>query len=159
MALSELPMRHWRQALDSAVTCIKPLRSFSKGQFAMAQAPKTTKSASSSSKSAPGIRRVAVIGGNRTPFARSNTAYSKISNQELLTSTLRGLVDRYNLQGMRLGEVVAGAVIKHSRDFNLTRESVLSSGLAPETPAYDIQQACGTGLEAAILVANKIALG
>lgn len=76
-----------------------------------------------------------------------------------MTSALRGLVDRFNLDGMKMGEVVAGAVIKHSRDFNLTRESVLSCGLAPETPAYDIQQACGTGLEAAILVANKIALG
>ncbi|GAA3577227.1 acetyl-CoA C-acetyltransferase [Marinobacter xestospongiae] len=105
------------------------------------------------------MRRVAIIGGNRIPFARSNTAYSKLSNQELLTATLRGLVDRFELQGQRLGEVVAGAVIKHSRDFNLTREAVLSSGLAPETSAYDIQQACGTGLEAAILVANKIALG
>lgn len=105
------------------------------------------------------VKRVAIIGGNRIPFARSNTAYSKISNQELLTAALRGLVDRYGLEGKRMGEVAAGAVIKHSRDFNLTRESVLSSGLAPETPAYDVQQACGTGLEAAILVANKIALG
>lgn len=105
------------------------------------------------------VRRVAVIGGNRTPFARSNTVYSKLSNQALLTAALRGLVDRYQLQGEQLGEVVAGAVIKHSRDFNLTREAALSSGLAPQTPAYDIQQACGTGLEAAILVANKIALG
>ncbi|WP_396622847.1 acetyl-CoA C-acetyltransferase [Marinobacter sp. W-8] len=122
----------------------------------MAQAKKTSVPVKGASQ---GIRRVAVIGGNRIPFARSNTAYSKISNQELLTSALRGLVDRFNLDGMRMGEVVAGAVIKHSRDFNLTRESVLSCGLAPETPAYDIQQACGTGLEAAILVANKIALG
>jgi len=105
------------------------------------------------------VRRVAVIGGNRIPFARSNTAYSKFSNQDMLTAALRGLVDRYNSQGEVLGEVVAGAVLKHSRDFNLTRESALSSGLAAETPAYDIQQACGTGLEAAILVANKIALG
>lgn len=110
-------------------------------------------------KGASGVRRVAVLGGNRVPFARSNTVYSKISNQELLTSTLRGLVDRFDLQGKRLGEVVAGAVMKHSRDFNLTREATLSCGLAPETPAYDIQQACGTGLESAILVANKIALG
>lgn len=123
----------------------------------MAQAPKTT--AKKTRASGSGVRRVAILGGNRIPFARSNTAYSKISNQELLTSALRGLVDRYELQGMRMGEVVAGAVVKHSRDFNLTRESVLSCGLAPETPAYDIQQACGTGLEAAILVANKIALG
>jgi len=122
----------------------------------MAQAKKTSAPVKGASK---GIRRVAVIGGNRIPFARSNTAYSKISNQELLTSALRGLVDRFNLDGMKMGEVVAGAVIKHSRDFNLTRESVLSCGLASETPAYDIQQACGTGLEAAILVANKIALG
>lgn len=105
------------------------------------------------------VKRVAIIGGNRIPFARSNTAYSKLSNQELLTAALRGLVDRFGLEGKRMGEVAAGAVIKHSRDFNLTRESVLSSGLAPETPAYDVQQACGTGLEAAILVANKIALG
>ncbi len=105
------------------------------------------------------VRRVAIIGGNRTPFARSNSAYSKLSNQDLLTTAMRGLVDRYNLQGEQLGEVVAGAVVKHSRDFNLARETVLSSGLAAETPAYDIQQACGTGLEAAILVGNKIALG
>ncbi|EMP55897.1 acetyl-CoA acetyltransferase [Marinobacter santoriniensis NKSG1] len=125
----------------------------------MAQAPKRTSKKSSVKKSDNGIRRVAVLGGNRIPFAKSNTAYSKISNQELLTSALRGLVDRFDLQGKRMGEVVAGAVIKHSRDFNLTRESVLSCGLAPETSAYDIQQACGTGLEAAILVANKIALG
>ena len=126
----------------------------------MAQTQKSTASKSAAKAAATGsVRRVAVIGGNRIPFARSNTAYSKLSNQEMLTATLRGLVDRYSLEGKRLGEVVAGAVIKHSRDFNLTRESVLSSGLAPETPAYDIQQACGTGLEAAILVANKIALG
>ena len=105
------------------------------------------------------VRKVAIIGGNRIPFVRSNTAYSKLGNQQLLTAALRGLVDRYGLQGERLGEVVAGAVIKHSRDFNLTREATLSAGLAPETPAYDIQQACGTGLEATILVANKIALG
>lgn len=105
------------------------------------------------------LRRVAIVGGNRIPFARSNTVYATASNQEMLTSALEGLVERYNLHGERLGEVVAGAVLKHSRDFNLTRECVLGSGLAPETPAYDIQQACGTGLEAAILVANKIALG
>ncbi|MDY1049941.1 acetyl-CoA C-acetyltransferase [Pseudomonas aeruginosa] len=105
------------------------------------------------------LRRVAIVGGNRIPFARSNTVYATASNQEMLTSALEGLVERYNLHGERLGEVVAGAVLKHSCDFNLTRECVLGSRLAPETPAYDIQQACGTGLEAAILVANKIALG
>ncbi len=105
------------------------------------------------------VRKVAIIGGNRIPFARSNTAYSHSSNQDMLTAALNGLVDRYNLSGELLGEVVGGAVMKHSRDFNLVRESVLSTQLAPETPCYDIQQACGTGLEAAILVANKIALG
>lgn len=105
------------------------------------------------------LRRVAIVGGNRIPFARSNTLYARASNQEMLTSALEGLVERFNLHGERLGEVVAGAVLKHSRDFNLTRECVLGSRLAPETPAYDLQQACGTGLEAAILVANKIALG
>jgi acetyl-CoA C-acetyltransferase len=130
-----------------------------KAKAAPKKAAPSTSSATATTAATPGVRRVAIIGGNRLPFARSNTAYSKVSNQELLTSSLRGLVDRFGLQGQRMGEVVAGAVIKHSRDFNLTRESVLSSGLAPETPAYDIQQACGTGLEAAILVANKIALG
>ncbi len=104
-------------------------------------------------------RPVAVVGGNRIPFARSNTVYAGVSNQEMLTAAIDGLVDRFDLQGERLGEVVAGAVLKHSRDFNLTRESVLGSRLAPETPATDIQQACGTGLQAAIQVANKIALG
>ncbi len=101
------------------------------------------------------LRRVA----NRIPFARSNTVYATTSNQEMLTAALEGLIERYKLHGEIIGEVVAGAVLKHSRDFNLTRECVLGSRLAPETPAYDIQQACGTGLEAAILVANKIALG
>lgn len=105
------------------------------------------------------VRRVAILGGNRIPFARSNTVYSHVSNQDMLTATLQGLVDRFNLHSERLGDVVAGAVMKHSRDFNLVRESVLSTTLAPETPAFDIQQACGTGLEAAMLVANKIALG
>jgi len=105
------------------------------------------------------LRRVAIVGGNRIPFARSNTAYATASNQDMLTAALEGLIERYNLHGLRLGEVAAGAVLKHSRDFNLTRECVLGSRLAPETPAYDIQQACGTGLEAVILVANKIALG
>jgi acetyl-CoA C-acetyltransferase len=104
-------------------------------------------------------RRVAVIGGNRIPFARSNRAYTKASNQDMLTATLDGLVARFRLEGERLGEMAAGAVLKHSRDFNLTRECVLGSRLAHDTPAYDVQQACGTGLEAAILVANKIALG
>ena len=104
-------------------------------------------------------RPVAVVGGNRIPFARSNTVYAGVSNQEMLTAAIDGLVDRFGLQGEQLGEVVAGAVLKHSRDFNLTRESVLGSKLAPETPATDIQQACGTGLQAAIQVANKIALG
>src|SRR4029450_1363688 len=104
-------------------------------------------------------RRVAVLGGNRIPFARSNTAYASASNQDMLTAAIDGLAVRFGLEGERLGEVVAGAVLKHSRDFNLTRESVLGSKLAPETPATDIQQACGTGLQAAIQVANKIALG
>ena len=104
-------------------------------------------------------RRVAVLGGNRIPFARSNTAYADVSNQEMLTAAIDGLVARYGLEGERMGEVVAGAVLKHARDFNLTREAVLGSKLAAESPATDIQQACGTGLQAAIQVANKIALG
>jgi acetyl-CoA C-acetyltransferase len=104
-------------------------------------------------------RRVAVVGGNRIPFARSNTAYADASNQEMLTAALDGLVTRFGLEGERLGEVVAGAVLKHARDFNLAREAVLGSKLSAETPATDIQQACGTGLQAAIQVANKIALG
>ncbi len=104
-------------------------------------------------------RRVAVLGGIRIPFARQDGPYAKASNQDMLTTTLDALVEKFNLQGQTVGEVAAGAVLKHSRDFNLTRECVLGSRLAPETPAYDVQQACGTGLEAAILVANKIALG
>jgi acetyl-CoA C-acetyltransferase len=104
-------------------------------------------------------RRVAVLGGNRIPFARSNTVYADVSNQEMLTAAIDGLVTRHGLEGERLGEVVAGAVLKHARDFNLARESVLGSRLSAETPATDIQQACGTGLQAAIQVADKIALG
>jgi acetyl-CoA C-acetyltransferase len=104
-------------------------------------------------------RRVAVVGANRIPFARSNSRYAHASNQDMLTATLDGLVERCSLDGERLGEVVGGAVLKHPRDRDLTRESVLGSRLAPDTPTYDLQQACGTGLEAVVLVANKIALG
>jgi acetyl-CoA C-acetyltransferase len=105
------------------------------------------------------VRRVAVLGGSRIPFARQNGPYAKASNQDMLTAALNSVVEKFSLEGETLDEVAAGAVLKHSRDFNLTRESVLGSKLAAETPAYDVQQACGTGLEATILVANKIALG
>jgi len=104
-------------------------------------------------------RRAAVLGGNRVPFGRRDGAYAQASNQDMLTAALDGLVGRFGLQGERAGEVAAGAVLKHSRDFNLTRECVLGSELAPDTPAYDAQQACGTSLETVIHVANKIALG
>jgi acetyl-CoA C-acetyltransferase len=102
---------------------------------------------------------IAILGGNRIPFARSNGPYADASNQDMLTAALDGLVARFGLQGERAGEVVAGAVLKHSRDFNLTRECVLGSALDHSTPAYDIQQACDTGLQAALAVAGKIALG
>jgi acetyl-CoA C-acetyltransferase len=104
-------------------------------------------------------RRAAVLGGNRIPFARSNGPYAEASNQDMLTAALDGLVARFGIQGERLGEVAAGAVLKHSRDFNLTREVVLGSALDHATPAYDVQQACDTSLETTVLVANKIALG
>ena len=104
-------------------------------------------------------RAAAIIGGNRIPFARANSRYARASNQDMLTAALDGLVARFGLQDAQLGEVAGGAVLKHSRDFNLTREAVLGSRLAPTTPAYDVQQACGTGLETVILTANKIALG
>jgi acetyl-CoA C-acetyltransferase len=104
-------------------------------------------------------RKVAIVGSARIPFCRNNTQYALRSNQDMLTAAFKGLVDKFQLHGERLGEVAAGAVLKHSRDFNLCRESVLSSGLAAETPASDVQMACGTGLQAAIHIANKIALG
>jgi acetyl-CoA C-acetyltransferase len=104
-------------------------------------------------------RRVAVVGSTRIPFARSNTAYATFGNLELLTAALRALVDRFGLKGMRLGEVAAGAVIKHSRDWNLTREATLSSGLDPHTPAYDVQRACGTSLTTAMQIAQRIESG
>src|ERR1700726_2522549 len=104
-------------------------------------------------------RRVAIVGGVRIPFVRGNGAYSQVGNQEMLTATLRGVVDRYGLKGERLGDVAAGAVMKHSSQWNLTRESVLGSGLSADTPGLDLQRACGTSLEAAILLGNKIALG
>jgi acetyl-CoA C-acetyltransferase len=105
------------------------------------------------------VRRVAIVGSLRIPFARSYSAYASVGNQDMLTAALRGLVERCRLQGVRLGDVSAGAVIKHSKDYNLVRESVLSSGLDPHTPGLDMQRACGTSLEAAIDIGNKIALG
>ena len=104
-------------------------------------------------------RRVAIIGGRRIPFCRANTNYVDQANQDLMTATLQALVDAFGLGGERLGDVSLGAVLKHSRDWNLARESLLGTTLAPETPAFDLQRACGTSLEAAILIGNKIALG
>ncbi|MBK0865239.1 MAG: acetyl-CoA C-acetyltransferase [Saccharopolyspora sp.] len=104
-------------------------------------------------------RRVAIVGGNRIPFARSGGRYTRASNQDMLTAALDGLLARFGLQGEQLGEFVAGAVLKHSRDFNLARETVLGSRLDPRTPAHDVQMACATGLESVVSVANKIALG
>jgi acetyl-CoA C-acetyltransferase len=104
-------------------------------------------------------RRVAIVGSLRIPFCRAHTGYSNSSNQDMMTAVLKGLVEKYGLGGVALGDVALGAVIKHSRDWNLARESVLGSGLAPETPAVDLQRACGTSLEAAIQIGNKISLG
>ena len=104
-------------------------------------------------------RRVAIVGGVRIPFCRAHTAYRECSNQDMMSAVLRGLVDRFGLKGERLGDVSLGAVIKHSRDFNLAREATLSSGLAPETPAFDVQRACGTSLTALIAIASKISVG
>ncbi|WP_394161326.1 acetyl-CoA C-acetyltransferase [Galactobacter valiniphilus] len=109
--------------------------------------------------SSPSPRRAVIIGGNRIPFARANGAYVGASNQDMMTAALDGLVARFGLQGERLGAVAAGAVLKHSRDFNLTRESVLGTALDPATPAYDVQMACATGLEAIGSLADKIKLG
>lgn len=103
--------------------------------------------------------RVAVLGGNRIPFARSDGAYAEASNQDMFTATLAGLADRFGLQGEKLDAVIGGAVLKHSRDFNLMRECVLGSPLSPYTPAFDLQQACGTGLQAIIAAADGIAAG
>jgi acetyl-CoA C-acetyltransferase len=107
----------------------------------------------------PSPRRVAIVGGVRIPFARAHTAYGEATNQEMLTAVLRALVTKYSLENQKLGEVAAGAVIKHSRDWNLAREAALGSGLHPETPAYDVQRACGTSLTAAIQVGHRIAAG
>jgi acetyl-CoA C-acetyltransferase len=105
------------------------------------------------------MKRVAILGGARIPFARANTAYAEYDNQDMLTAALKGLVDRFSLKNERIGEVAAGAVIKHSRDWNLARESTLGSGLHPETPAYDLQRACGTSLSAVAQLGARIALG
>ena len=107
----------------------------------------------------PSVRKAYVLGGNRIPFARAGGPYVRASNQDMLTAAIDGLVARYGLQGERIGEVAAGAVLKHSKDFNLTRESVLGSALSAETPAYDVQQACATGLETVVSLSNKIRLG
>ncbi|GAA3313816.1 hypothetical protein GCM10017710_18940 [Arthrobacter ramosus] len=119
-----------------------------------------SESAPHESPATPGtLRRAVVVGGNRIPFARTGGAYTKSSNQDMLTAALDGLIARFGLQEERIGEVAAGAVLKHSRDFNLTREAVLGSALSAETPAYDLQQACATGLETVLGLANKIKLG
>lgn len=120
---------------------------------------RTTPKKTSSTKLVSGQHRVAILGGNRIPFARSNGAYADASNIDMLTAALNGLIERYNLQDEQMGEVVAGAVMKLSRDINLTREAALNTALNPHTPTYDISQACGTGLQATFASANKIALG
>lgn len=103
--------------------------------------------------------RVAVIGGSRIPFCRSHSIYRDCSNKDMMAAALSGVVNKYDLKGQTLGDVALGAVIKHSRDFNLARESVIECGLSPRTPGIDLQRACGTSLEACALIGNKIALG
>jgi len=103
--------------------------------------------------------RVAVVGGSRIPFCRAHSIYKNCSNQELMSAALNGVVNKFDLTGQTLGDVAVGAVIKHSRDWNLARESVIGSGLTPRTPGVDLQRACGTSLEACAMIANKIALG
>ncbi len=126
----------------------------------MATRQKTSAPAAGGTAAQPqGVRDAVIVGGNRIPFSRAGKRYADASNQEMFTAALEGLVARFGLQGERLGEVVGGAVLKHSRDFNLIRESVLGSSLSPATPAFDLQQACATGLEATINIANKIRLG
>jgi acetyl-CoA C-acetyltransferase len=105
------------------------------------------------------LRRVAILGGTRIPFARANGAYAEASNQDMLTAAISALVQKFHLKDQKIGEVAAGAVIKHSRDWNLARECTLGSGLDPATPAYDLQRACGTSLSAVAQLANRIALG
>src|SRR5699024_9139303 len=101
----------------------------------------------------------AIIGSNRIPFGKAGGAYADATNQDMLTTALSGLIARYQLQGERLGDVAAGAVLKHSRNFNLTREAVLGTALDPQTPAFDLQRACATSVEAVSAIANKIKLG
>src|SRR5437667_11902648 len=104
-------------------------------------------------------RRVAIVGGARIPFARANTAYVDQGNLEMMSAVMKALVDRFSLKGQKIGEVSAGAVIKHSRDWNLARESTQSAGLDPQTPAYDVQRACGTSLTTVSTLASRIAPG
>ncbi|MBO1529706.1 acetyl-CoA C-acetyltransferase [Psychrobacter sp. F1192] len=123
------------------------------------KAPTRASKKTNNAKLSAGQHRVAILGANRIPFARSNGPYADASNIDMLTAALNGLVERHNLEGKRVGEVVAGAVLKLSRDLNLTREAALNTALDPHTPTYDIAQACGTGLQATFAAANKIALG
>ena len=102
------------------------------------------------------LRRVAIVGSARIPFARSNTAYAEASNQDMLTAALSALIAKFGLRGEKLGEVAAGAVIKHSRDWNLTREATQGAGLHPHTPAYDVQRACGTSLTTTVQLEIKL---
>ena len=104
-------------------------------------------------------KRVAVVGGLRIPFARAHSVYANVTNQDMMTATLSALVEKYDLKGQTLGDVALGAVIKHSRDWNLARECVIGSGLSLRTPGVDMQRACGTSIEACINIANKISLG
>lgn len=125
----------------------------------MTSKARTTTKSTATKRAGKQLRPVAIVGGNRIPFARSDKAYAHASNQDMFTATLDGLISRFNLQGEQLGMVVGGAVLKHSRDFNLIRESVLGSALSPYTPAYDLQQACGTGLQSIVAVGDAIASG
>ena len=105
------------------------------------------------------LRRVAIVGGSRIPFCRSNTVYADKSNLDMLTAVIDGIVQRFDLDGVQLDEITAGAVMTHSRDFNLAREAVLSSKLSHLTPGITLQQACGTSLQGALNLAAKIACG
>jgi acetyl-CoA C-acetyltransferase len=101
-------------------------------------------------------RPVYVAGSARIPFQKSMTQYKEVTTQELMTAALEALVIKLHLQGKTLGDSALGALMNSSSNWNLARESILGTSLNPHSPAYTLQRACGTSLEAALQIALKI---
>jgi len=104
-------------------------------------------------------RRVAIIDGCRTPFARSNTDFKDVTAVELGKAAVRELIARTELDVEQVDHVVYGTVVQSVQEPNIAREVTLGSGLPARVPSFTVGRACASSNQAITSAAEQIALG